>query len=115
MLPARLRSALGPHCALWRLDGVAAAPRDEPRDGRDPRRVDAGGDVVVVGPDPEGHDELLARRVAGGLAAPVPGGLALARAPLDGGERAGDGEPEIVVAVDGEGHALEPGAAPPDL
>ena len=51
-------------------------------------------------------DELLQRRVARALADPVHRALDLARAGLDGGERAGDGEPEIVVAMDGERHAL---------
>ncbi len=47
-------------------------------------------------------DELVERRVARALADPVHGALDLVGAGLDGGERAGDGEPEVVVAVDGD-------------
>ena len=51
---------------------------------------------------PEGHDDLLERRVAGALAEAVDRDLDLARAGLDGGERVGRREPEVVVAVDAD-------------
>ena len=51
---------------------------------------------------PEGHDDLLERGVAGALAEAVDRDLDLARAGLDGGERVGRREPEVVVAVDAD-------------
>ena len=53
-------------------------------------------------PRPEGHDDLLERRVAGPLAEAVDRDLDLARAGLDRGERVRRREPEVVVAVDAD-------------
>ncbi len=50
----------------------------------------------------ERHHDLFERRVAGPLADAVDGALDLAGAVLDAGERVGDGQPEVVVAVGGD-------------
>ena len=50
----------------------------------------------------EQHHDLLERRVAGALADAVDRALDLARAGLHAGERVGDRQPEVVVAVDGQ-------------
>ena len=68
-------------CSVW-------TPRAELRELRRPR--------------PEGHHDLLQRRVAGALAEAVDRHLDLARAGLDRRERVGRGEAEVVVAVDAD-------------
>ncbi len=65
-------------------------------------------------PGPEGHHDLLERRVAGALAEPVDRDLHLTRAGLDSREGVGRGEAEVVVAVDADSciSADEPDHAP---
>ena len=77
---------------------------------------DAAGQLGELGrARPEGHDDLLERRVAGALAEAVDGHLDLARAGLDRGQRVGRGEAEVVVAVDGDrGLAADEVHDPPD-
>ena len=58
------------------------------------------GIAVVAGL--EDHDDLFERAVAGALADAVDGAFDLARAGFDGGERVGDGEAEIVMAMDAD-------------
>ena len=55
------------------------------------------GELLLAGTD--GHDDLLHGRVARPLTDPVDGALDLACARGDGGQRVGDGEAEVVVAV----------------
>ena len=57
----------------------------------------------LVGARPEGHHDLLQRRVAGALAEAVDGDLHLAGTRLDGGQRVRRREAEVVVAVDADG------------
>ena len=66
------------------------------------RGVDAGvvGQHVAAGLDR--HDDLLERGVAGPLADAVDRAFDLPRAALDAGQRIGDRQAEIVVAMDGE-------------
>ena len=54
---------------------------------------------VAIGARLEDHHDLFKRAVARALANPVDGAFDLACAGLDGGERVGNGEAEIVVAV----------------
>ena len=58
--------------------------------------------AVELLPDLERHDDLFERGIAGALADAVDGALDLARSVLDAGERVGDGQAEIVVAVNAE-------------
>ena len=88
---------------LVRLDREAGEVAHEPRRGGDLLGLDAAGELRELGrARPEGHDDLLERRVAGALAEAVDRHLDLARAGLDGGERVGRREPEVVVAVDAD-------------
>ena len=57
---------------------------------------------------PERHHDLLERRVARALADPVDGALDLPGALHDGGQRVRHRLPEVVVAVDGQHHPVEP-------
>ena len=50
----------------------------------------------------EGHHDLFQRGVAGPLAEAVDGHLDLARPGGDGRQRVGDGEAQVVVAVDAD-------------
>ena len=76
----------------------------------DPRLV-----AVRVVPDAKRHRDLLERRDARPLAEAVDRALGLRRAGTDPCERVRDGEPEIVVTVDSEGHLVELGAEAADL
>ena len=57
------------------------------------------------------HHDLLERRVARALADAVDRALDLARAGLHAGERVGDRQPEVVVAVDREHDVAQAGHA----
>jgi hypothetical protein len=104
---------------LIRLDCEPGEVADQPRRRGDLLRGDAhGGARARFGelgrPRPEGHDDLLERRVAGALTEAVDRDLDLAGAGLDGGERVRRGEAEVVVAVDAHGRLVadEIGDAP---
>ena len=85
------------------LDREAGQVADQPRGRRDVLGLDAGAEIRELRrPGPQGHDDLLERRVAGALAEAVDRDLDLARAGLDRGERVGRGEPQVVVAVDAD-------------
>ncbi len=74
---------------------------DEAAGGVNFAGVDPGFDVVEdITADFEGHDDLLQGRVSGPLSQAVDGALHLPGAVLDGGERVGDGEAQVVVVVD---------------
>src|SRR5580698_11031325 len=68
--------------------------------------LDVGGDAVAVAADVEGGGDLFEGRVAGALADAVDGALDLACAILHSGQRVGDGQAEVVVAVRGKNNAL---------
>ena len=88
------------HDRLVRLHRVAGEARDEAAGARDLARVDAGREADVGGAGVQQHHDLLERRVARALADAVDRALDLARAGLQAGEGVGDGEAEVVVAVD---------------
>ena len=71
-------------------------------------RADARAGTAAGPPDVEHHHDLLERAVAGPLADPVDGALDLAGARPHGGEGVGDGQAEVVVAVDAD-HRLRAG------
>jgi hypothetical protein len=62
-----------------------------------------------------GHHDLLQCGVAGPLADAVHRALHLPGAGLDGGERVGDGEAQVVVAVGAQHHPVGTGDAGPDV
>ena len=68
--------------------------------------VDAGVVRVAVGARLEDHHDLFERAVAGAFADAVDGALDLPRAGLDRGQRIGDREPQIVVAVHADDGAI---------
>ena len=73
--------------------------------------ADAGGVRQPIAPHVQRHHDLFERRVAGTLADAVDRALDLARAGLDRGQRVGDRQPEIVVAVRRQDDAVaDPGA-----
>ena len=85
------------------LDREAGQVGDQPRRGRDVLGLDARAEVGELRrPGPEGHDDLLERRVAGALTQAVDRDLDLAGAGLDRGQRVGRGQPQVVVAVDAD-------------
>ena len=101
--PALVGERVRPDDGLVRLDREAGQVADEAAGRRDVLGRHAGGELGELRrPRPEGHDDLLERRVAGALAEAVDRDLDLARPGLDGGERVGRGEAEVVVAVDGD-------------
>ena len=79
--------------------------RDELRGAGQHGRVDAGKERHGVAARPDRHDDLFQRGVSGALAEPVDGAFDLPRAGNDAGQRIGDGETEIVVAM-GREHGL---------
>ena len=101
---------------LVALDGQAGDRRDHPADRVEPLGLDAGGQAVVVGPGLQRHDDLFERGVAGALADAVDRALDLPGAGLAGGQAVGDGQAQVVVAVDADDgladvrHALAEGA-----
>jgi hypothetical protein len=87
------------------LDRESGDRRDQLRRPHQERRVDAGivGQDIVAGA--QRHDDLLQRGVAGTLAEAVDGAFDLPGASPDSGQRIGDRQAEIVVAV-GREHRL---------
>ena len=63
-------------------------------------------DAIAVAAHIECGGNFFESRVAGALADAVDGAFHLARTGVDGGQRVGDGEAEVVVAVRGEDDAL---------
>ncbi len=57
------------------------------------------------------HDDFLERGVAGAFAQAIDGALDLARTAADGGQRVGDGEAQVVVAMGREDHLVGAGDA----
>ena len=85
------------------LDDEAGQVADQAAGGRDLLRGHAAGEVRELRrPRAQRHDDLFQRGVAGPLAEPVDGHLDLSRAGLDGGQRVGRGQAEVVVAVDAD-------------
>ena len=99
-MPASCANAFAPHDRLVRLGPDSGHVREHLARRAEPLRDDARVEAVVVARQhAQCHHDLLERRVASALADPIHGALDLARAVLDPGERVGDREPEVVVAV----------------
>jgi hypothetical protein len=114
-MPDSCAKALRPDDRLVGLDRVAGDVGDEPAGAGDLLGLDAGLGAEVVAARADRHDDLFERGVAGALADAVDGALDLRRAGAHGGERVGDGEPEVVVAVAAHGHVVERRAQPVEL
>ena len=93
------------HDRLVRLHHEAGHRRDQARGAHDVLGLDAGLVAHEVVARAQRHDDLFHRGVAGTLAEPVDGALHLPRARLHGAQRVGDGEAQVVVAMDRE-HGL---------
>ncbi len=92
---------LADHCLVV-LHREGGDRRDELGGAHQHGRLDAGGVGQHVAAGADGHDDLFQRGVAGALAQPVDGALDLAGAASEAGQRIGDREAEVVVAVCGE-------------
>ena len=99
-MPLSWAKAFRPTIALlyWTGKEVAAATSFEARVSI--VGVDAGVERQHVAAGLDRHDDLFERGVAGALADAVDGALDLPRAAFDAGERVGDRQAEVVVAVD---------------
>ena len=99
---------IAPHDCLVVLDRVAGEAGDEPRGFNDLGcvRTDLNSELILSSLDR--HDDLFGRGVAGPFADAVDRTFDLAGAGRDGRERIGDGQTEIVVAVDRDDHVVVP-------
>ena len=104
-----------PTIALFGWTWKPGDRRDQARGLHDFLGDDAVGEADPVGPDPHRHHDLLERTVAGALADAVDGALDLARTGVHRQERVGDGQAQIVVAMDREDRLVDVGHAVPDL
>ena len=98
---------VAPDDRLVGLDGEARYRRDQARGPRYRARAHARAKAVVVGARAQGHHDLLEGAVARPLADAVDRALDLARARRDGGQRVGDREAEVVVAVHRDARPLD--------
>ena len=99
-MPDSCAKALRPTIALFGCTTIAGEARDEAARAGELGRHDAGVQAVeIVAAGVQQHHDLLERGVAGALADAVDRALDLARAGQHAGERVGDREPEVVVAV----------------
>ncbi len=104
---------IGADDGLVRLHGEAGDGGDEARGFGDHRAVDAGVKWHQIGTRAQRHDDLFHRGVAGALAETVDSAFDLTRAGADGRQRIGNGEAQIVVAMNRDdrlvdvGHAVE--------
>ncbi len=106
-MPDSCANALLADDRLVGLDQEAGQVADQPRCRADLLGLDAAGAAVELGrPRAQRHDHLFQRGVAGSLTEAVDGHFDLARTGLDGGERVGRGEAEVVVAMDADDGAL---------
>ena len=94
-----MRERVGPDNGLVRRHRHTDDGREGVAGGNEARGVDAGGERQRIGPHFERHHNFFERGVAGTLANAVDGALHLAGARLHRGNRVGDGQAEIVVAV----------------
>ena len=92
--------------ALFRCTWMPVMFATQPAGGNEPLRVDAAWSMlVVIAAGSQRHDDFFERAVAGPFADAVDGAFDLAGAVLDGGQAVGDGQAEVVVAVDAD-HGL---------
>ena len=102
-MPRFVGERVAAHDRLVRLDGEPGQVADEPARGGDLLRLDAARELLELRwARPQGHHDLLEGGVAGPLAEPVDRDLDLPRAGLDGRQRVGRGEAQVVVAVDAD-------------
>ncbi len=119
--PALVGEGVGAHDRLVGLDREAGQVAHQAAGRRDLLGLDAARELGELrGARPEGHHDLLQRRVAGALAEAVDGDLHLARAGLHGGQGVGRGQAQVVVAVDGDGgvaadQVVDPADEAPEL
>ena len=102
-----VREGVGADHRLVGLHHHAGELGDQPRGAVQLGVVELRGHAEHLGVQPRRHGHLLERGVAGALADAVDARLDLARAGADRRQRVGDGQPEVVVAVHGEGDAGE--------
>ena len=89
-----------PNNSLVRRNGVAGQAGDQPAGARQLARVDVRVQAMRVAAGPKQHHDLLERAVAGALADAVDRALHLPGAGEDTREGVGDGQAEVIVAVD---------------
>ena len=90
---------VAPDDGLVRRHRVAGQAGDHTAGARQLARVDAGFQAMGVAPSPQQHHDLLERAVARALADAVDGALDLASACDHPRVGVGDGQPQVVVAV----------------
>ena len=100
LVNARLvREGVAAHDGLVRLHRLTGQLGEEAAGAEEPGRVDRRVEWQQIGPYPGRHHDLFQRRIARALADPVDRALQLAHAGQHGGQRIGDRQPEVVVAV----------------
>ena len=107
-MPASCAKAFSPTMALLGCGPKVMMRGQQLAGGVEMLGVDAGFVREAVAAGLDGHDDLFERSVAGALADAVDGALDLPRAGLDGGQRIGHGQAQIVVAVDADDGAYRP-------
>ena len=105
--PCFVRECVRTDDRLVGLDCEAREVAHEPRGRGDLVGGDRGGEVRELRrAGPKGHHDLFETRIARALAQTVDGHLDLARARLHRGQGVRRGEPQVVVAVDGDDGAV---------
>jgi hypothetical protein len=94
---------LADHCLVAR-NRHARDAREQAAGRKQAPGVDAGVQAVDAFTHLERHRDLFERRIARTLTDAVDRAFHLARAAADGSEAVGHGQPQVVVAVDAEGH-----------
>ena len=92
---------IGAHNGLVPLDLKASQGRNHPGSLVNLASVNVGADMIMIGPNLQGHHDLLERTIAGPLAQAINGTLDLAGTGANGRKRIGNGQAQIVVAVNG--------------
>jgi hypothetical protein len=100
--------------SIPRLNDHARHLAHQTADARELCRVDLGPDVVEIVSHVQRHDDLFERSVACALADAVDCNLDLPRAVLHGRQAVGDGQPEVVVAVDADHRVFDARHVLPD-
>ena len=106
MNPRLMSKSVGTNDRLVRGDGVTGAARDEFAGAAELRGVDTGLQSNLFAARAEHHHEFLERGVARAFADAVERALGLPRTGAETGERIGDRETKVVVAMHGDRHIL---------
>ena len=101
-MPASCAKAFLPDNGLVGLNHQPGQVGQQPARRVDLPRVDAGLEAEQVLAGVQRHHDFLERGVAGPFADPVDRALNLTRAVLNGDQRIGHRQPQVVVAVDGQ-------------